>query len=359
VHLEEDAGKSVHDGISATQDGTLVDLNRCGVPLVEIVSAHELRSPDAAHAFLTLLRSTLRYLDVTEASMEEGSLRCDANVSVRRRGESELNPKTEIKNLNSFRFVRRALRFEIDDQVRTLEAGQRPAQSTKLWDERCGCTVVMRAKEEARDYRYFSEPDLVPIEIGPADIETAAGSMPELPGARIERFVDVFGLPLADAATLVEDGAVADYFEDLLAAGVEPREAGNWVRVRVMRWLNEHGRPMREFPVSARQLADLLQAARMGTISVATAEEVLAKMITTGQTSEKIIENESLRQISREEDLAPLVEQVLRVHPDEVEAFRTGRAQVLGFLMGEIMKASHGRANPELAKKLLSAGLEK
>jgi len=358
VHLEEDAGKSVHDGLPGTEDGALVDLNRCGVPLVEIVSAHDLRSPEAAHAFLMILRSTLRYLSVTDASMEEGSLRCDANVSVRRRGEAGLNLKTEIKNVNSFRFVRRALRFEIEHQVGRLEAGQPLLQSTKLWDERSDRTVAMRSKEEARDYRYFPEPDLVPIQIGEAEIEAAVGSVPELPTARIERFRDAFSLPLADAATLVEDGAIADYFEVLVAAGVGPSEASNWVRVRVMRWLNERGWQMSEFPVSAPQLADLLRAARVGTISVATAEEVLAKMIATGQTSEKIIEDESLRQISRDEDLAPLVEQVLRSHQDEVAAFRAGRRQVFGFLMGEIMKASHSKANPELAKTLLSAGLE-
>jgi aspartyl-tRNA(Asn)/glutamyl-tRNA(Gln) amidotransferase subunit B len=359
VHLEEDAGKSVHDGLPGTENSALVDLNRCGVPLVEIVSTHELRSPDAAHAFLTALRSTLRYLDVTDASMQEGSLRCDANVSVRRRGEAELNPKTEIKNLNSFRFVRRALRFEIDEQVGMLEAGQSLVPCTKLWDERSNRTVAMRSKEEAQDYRYFPEPDLVPIQIGPAEIETALGSIPELPAARIERFVSTLGLPLADAAALVEDGAIADFFEALVAAGAEPSEADNWVRVRVMRCLNERGWRMSEFPVLAPQLAELLQAVRVGTISVATAEEVLAKMIANGQTAERIIEDENLRQISRAEDLAPLVEHVLRANPDEVAAFRAGRHQVFGFLMGEIMNASQGKANPELAETLLRAGLEK
>jgi len=358
VHLEEDAGKSVHDGLPGAEGGALLDLNRCGVPLVEIVSAHDLHDPDESHAFLTTLRSTLLYLGVTDANMEEGSLRCDANVSVRRRGEAELNPKTEIKNLNSFRFVRRALRYEIEHQVGMLEAGQPLLQSTKLWDERSGRTVAMRSKEQERDYRYFPEPDLVPIQIEDAEVEAAVSSVPELPTARMQRYSDGFGLPLEDAATLVEDGAVADYFEALVAAGVGPTEAGNWVRVRVMRWLNERGWEMSEFPVSAPQLADLLLAARAGTISVTTAEDVLAKMIATGQTSEMIIEDEGLRQISRHEDLAPLVEEVLRSHPDEVAAFRAGREQVFEFLMGEIMKASRGKANPELAKTLLSTGLE-
>ena len=358
VHIEEDAGKSVHDGPAGNEGDALIDLNRCGVPLIEIVSAHDLRSPDEAHAFLTTLRSTLLYLSVTDANMEEGSLRCDANVSVRRRCDSGLNPKTEIKNLNSFRSVRHALQHEIDQQIGLLEAGQPLSQSTNLWDERCGRTVPMRSKERERDYRYFPEPDLAPIEIEEAEIRAAADSLPELPVARMERFVDAFGLPLADAAVLVEDGQVADYFEALMAAGAVSSDASNWVRVRIKRWLNDSGRQMSEFPVSAPQLADLLQTTRAGTISVATAGEVLAKMIATGQTAERIIEAEGLQQISRDEDLAPLVERVLGSHPEEVAAYRAGRTQVLGFLMGEIMRASHGKANPELAKTLLRAGLE-
>jgi aspartyl-tRNA(Asn)/glutamyl-tRNA(Gln) amidotransferase subunit B len=295
---------------------------------------------------------------VTDANMEEGSLRCDANVSVRRPGAAGLNPKTEIKNLNSFRFVRRSLRYEIEAQARTLAGGGSLAQCTKLWDERAGETVAMRTKEEERDYRYFPEPDLVPIEISAAEIEETESSLPEMPTARLDRFVSSFGLPVADAGALVEDGAIADYFEALVASGVVPGEASNWVRVRVMRWLNEKAWEMSDFPVSAPQLAGLLRLAEAGTVSVATAEDVLAKMIATGLPAEQIIADEGLQQIATEEGLAPLVEEILRSHPDEVAAYRGGKRQVLGFLMGEIMRASGGRANPELAKQLLSAGLE-
>jgi aspartyl-tRNA(Asn)/glutamyl-tRNA(Gln) amidotransferase subunit B len=358
VHIEEDAGKSIHDGLPGTEEGALIDLNRCGVPLIEIVTAHDLRSPDEAHDFLTTLRSSLLYLGVTDANMEEGSLRCDANVSVRRPGAAGLNPKTEIKNLNSFRFVRRSLRYEIEAQARTLAGGGSLAQCTKLWDERAGETVAMRTKEEERDYRYFPEPDLVPIEISAAEIEETESSLPEMPTARLDRFVSSFGLPVADAGALVEDGAIADYFEALVASGVVPGEASNWVRVRVMRWLNEKAWEMSDFPVSAPQLAGLLRLAEAGTVSVATAEDVLAKMIATGLPAEQIIADEGLQQIATEEGLAPLVEEILRSHPDEVAAYRGGKRQVLGFLMGEIMRASGGRANPELAKQLLSAGLE-
>jgi aspartyl-tRNA(Asn)/glutamyl-tRNA(Gln) amidotransferase subunit B len=358
VHLEEDAGKSIHDGLPGTEAGALIDLNRCGVPLIEIVSEPDLRTPEEAHAFLTTLRSVLLYLGVTDANMEEGSLRCDANVSVRPRGEPVLNPKTEIKNLNSFRFVRRALRAEIEDQIRTLEAGEPLSQSTKLWDEHADRTVVMRSKEQARDYRYFPEPDLVPIEIEDAQLVDDAGDLPEMPTARLERFVDDLGLSVADAAALVEDGAIADYFEAVVEGGVDPSEAGNWVRVRVLRWLNERGWAMGEFPVAAPQLADLLRRVGAGTITTTTAEDVLARMIATGLPAERIIADEGLEQISTADALAPLVDEILRSHPDEVAAYRDGKTQVLGFLMGEIMRASGGRANPELAKELLSAGLE-
>jgi aspartyl-tRNA(Asn)/glutamyl-tRNA(Gln) amidotransferase subunit B len=358
LHLEEDAGKSIHSTMPRSGTNSYIDLNRCGVPLIEIVSEPDLRSPAEASAFLAALRNTLLYVEVTDANMDEGSLRCDANISLRRRGENNLNPKTELKNLNSFRFLRQALRFEVERQTALLKAGKPLTQSTRLFDEHTGKTVSMRAKEEAHDYRYFPEPDLVPVVLDEATVATAANDIPELPLARLDRFIEDLGVLYEDAAVLVEERARADYFEALIDAGTSISEANNWVRNEIGRWLNEHSCDFVAFPVRAEVLASLVQAVRRGAIPVGVAGKVMDRMAETGRSVKTILDEEGLQQISGIDELAPFVDEVIEAHPEEVVAFRDGREQVFGFLMGEVMRATRGKANPDTARKLLRARLE-
>jgi len=358
LHLEEDAGKSIHDGMPQSADATYVDLNRCGVPLIEIVTEPDMRTVAEADAFLTALRNTLLYLGVTDASMDEGSLRCDANISLRPRGQEDLNPKTELKNLNSFRFLRQALRYEVERQAEVLRAGEPLVQETRLFDERSGETQAMRTKEEAHDYRYFPEPDLVPIVLRQADVEAAAGLIPELPLPRRDRLVAEFELSPADAAQLVEERARAEYFENLVAAGATPAEANNWVRNEVGRWLNEHGGGSEAFPVAPAALAELLRAVGDGDIPAGVAGKVMDRMAETGRAAADIIAEEGLEQISGSDELEPVVDEILAAHPDEAAAFRDGREQVFGFLMGQIMRATQGKANPDTVRRLLRARLD-
>ena len=358
LHLEEDAGKSIHTGMPRSPDSTYIDLNRCGVPLAEIITEPDLRTPEQADAFLSGLRNTLLYLGVTDANMEEGSLRCDANISVRRRGQTELNPKTELKNLNSFRFMRQALRHEVERQAAELVAGRPLVQCTRLFDERSATTVEMRSKEDAHDYRYFPDPDLVPIVLDEATVAELDDALPELPLARLERLVSDLAIPHDDAAVLVEDAARGDYFEALVAAGARPATASNWVRIEVGRWLNEQGRGIVDFPVSAVDLAALLQIVADGGVAAGLAGKVMQRMAETGAAAADIIADEGMEQISASQELGPVVDEVLEEHPDEVAGFRAGGQQVLGFLMGQVMRATQGKANPELTEQLLRARLE-
>ena len=358
LHLEEDAGKSIHEGMPRSATSTYVDLNRCGVPLIEVVSEPDLRSPAEADAFLAALRNTLLYAGVTDANMDEGSLRCDANISLRPHGQEELNPKTELKNLNSFRFLRQALRFEVERQSALLEAGEPLTQSTRLFDEHSGKTASMRAKEEAHDYRYFPEPDLVPVVLDEAAVADSAEGIVELPLARLDRFIGDLGIAHEDAAVLVEECARADYFEALIDAGASVSDANNWVRNEVGRWLNEHGGEFAAFPVPAEALNGLLAAVRDGAVPAGVAGKVLDRMAETGAAAADIIAEESLQQISTSDELAPVVDEVIAAHPEEVEAFRGGRQQVFGFLMGQVMRATEGKANPDTVGELLRGRLE-
>jgi len=358
THLEEDAGKSIHEGMPQSATSSYVDLNRCGVPLIEIVTEPDMRSPEEANAFLTALRRTLLYLGVTDANMDEGSLRCDANISLRERGAEELNPKTELKNLNSFRFLRRALRYEIERQGALLEAGEVPQQATRLYDEHSGETEPMREKEEAHDYRYFPEPDLVPIVLDEQRVASSAAALPELPSARRDRLVQEFGLASADAAALVEERPRAEYFEALVAAGASAAEANNWVRNEIGRWLNDNSGEISVFPVAPGVLAELVVAVREGVVPNAVAGQVLDRMAETGSAAADIIAEEGLEQISGSDELAPVVDEVLEAHPEEVEAFRGGREQVFGFLMGQVMRATRGKGNPEMVRRLLRQRLD-
>ena len=353
LHLEEDAGKSIHSSMPRSGTSSYVDLNRCGVPLIEIVSEPDLRSPAEASAFLTALRNTLLYVGVTDANMDEGSLRCDANISLRHCGEEHLNPKTELKNLNSFRFLRQALHFEVERQTALLEAGQPLTQSTRLFDERTGKTVSMRAKEDAHDYRYFPEPDLVPVVLDKTEVAKASKGIPQLPLARLDTFVEELGLSYEDATILVEDRTRADYFEALVEAGASISEANKWVSNEIGRWLNEHNGDFAAFPVSAEVLASLVDAVQSGTVPAGMAGKVMDRMAETGSDVETILAEEDLQQISASDELALFVDKVVEAHPNEVEAVRGGRDQVFGFLMGEVMRATKGKANPDTVRKLL------
>jgi len=358
AHLEEDAGKSIHDGMSRSAESTYVDLNRCGVPLLEIVTRPELRSPAEADAFLGWLRTALLHVGVTDASMEEGSLRCDANISVRRPGASDLNPKSEVKNLNSFRFVRRALRYERERQVEMMESGEVPAQGTRLWDEAEGRTVAMRLKEEAHDYRYFPEPDLPSLQLDAAWLRELERSTEESPLERRDRWVHEHGLPAEDATVLVEKPGRARWFEALLDEGVDPREASNWLRVQVLRLLRDRGESLEDLPVTPARLARLLAAVGEERVSASNAVEVLERMAETGRGADEIIAARGLEQITGADELEPVVDEVLDSHPEVVAAYRSGKRQVLGFLMGQVMQATRGKANPQLAQRLLRTRLE-
>lgn len=358
AHLEEDAGKSIHEGMPRSSEATYVDLNRCGVPLLEIVTHPELQSAEQADAFLSWLRTTLLHVGVTDASMEEGSLRCDANISVRRRGEESLNPKSEVKNLNSFRFLRQALRHEQERQIRVMERGEVPAQGTRLWDERQDRTVAMRIKEEAHDYRYFPEPDLPPLHLEDGWLRELEESLGESPLERRDRWVSVHGLSVEDAGVLVEEPERARYFEALVAEGVDAMEAANWLRIQVLRLLRDRGEALDAFPVRPEGLAPLLRAVQEERVSANNAVEVLEEMAASGRGAEEVIAERGLEQITRADELEPVVAEVLGSHPDEVEAYRSGRQQVLGFLMGQVMRATRGKANPQLAQRLLRTRLE-
>ena len=346
VHLEEDAGKSLHDGFPDSARHTYLDFNRSGVPLIEIVTRPDLRSAaEAAEAF-GRLRAILVAVGVTDGNMEEGSLRCDANVSVRPPGSDALGTKTEIKNLNSFRYVQRALEFEIDRQVRTLAAGERVRQETRLWDPAAGSTVVMRTKEEADDYRYFPEPDLSLLLVDAAWIESIREKLPELPDARRRRFVAQYHLPDYDAGVLTQSMALADYFERTAAAAGNPKAASNWVMGELTRKLNETRTSVEAVPLASESLAELIRLIDTGAITGPVAKEVFEKMYATGRSAGMIVEEEGLGRISDAAAIDRIVRDVLAAHPGPVAEYRAGKAKTFGFLIGQVMKATAGKADP-------------
>ena len=359
IHLEEDAGKSLHEGFPDSARKTYVDFNRSGVPLVEIVTEPDLRSASDAAIFFSTLRSTLVWLGVNDGNMEEGSLRCDANVSVRPQGVEKFGTKTEVKNLNSFRFLQKALEYEIERQIALVSAGGTVVQETRLWQSADSVTVSMRSKEEAHDYRYFPEPDLPPLVVDAARIEDIRRSMPELPAARRQRFAQQYALTAYDAAQLTESSAVADYFETMVRAGANPKLAGNWIMGELARVLNERGASIDEAPISAERLANLVVLVEKGAISGATAKGVFEKMLATGQSADEIVAAEGLTQISDEAELLRLIEDVLSRHADAVAQYRAGKTATFGFLVGQVMKAAGGKANPKRVNELLRKALER
>ena len=353
IHLEEDAGKSIHGENLADPNKSYVDLNRTGVPLMEIVSAPDLRSPEEARVYLQKLKTVLEYLDVCDGNMEEGSLRCDANVSLRPVGTATLGTRTEIKNLNSFRNVQQAIAYEMERQRDVLENGGSVVQETRLFDATRGVTLLMRSKEEAHDYRYFPEPDLVPLQIEPEWIERVRQSIPELPDARRRRFVSQYGLPAYDADVLVASRAMAGYFEATVELFPQPKTVSNWVMGDFLRELNlAHHRPD-EAPVTPTRLAELLRLIDDGTISGKIAKTVFEDMYRTGKGAGDIVAEQGLVQMSDSDALQEMISQVLAGHPEQVAAYRAGKEKLFGFFVGQTMKATQGKANPAMVNTLL------
>jgi aspartyl-tRNA(Asn)/glutamyl-tRNA(Gln) amidotransferase subunit B len=353
VHLEEDAGKLLHAGTMDQAEYSLVDFNRCGVPLIEMVTEPDLRTPEAAAEFLKEFRTILQYLGVSQGNMEEGNLRCDANVSVRPAGSSELGVKTEVKNMNSFKNVQRALEYEIERQMRLLKSGQPIVQETRLWDAAQGVTLPMRGKEEAHDYRYFPEPDLVPLEISPTWVEEIAASLPELPAERRQRFVQGYGLPEYDAAVLTASKALADFFEECAHRHRDVKLVSNWIMSELLGHLNREGKEITESPVTPAQLASLLKLVQEGIISGKIAKAVFEEMYQTGKSPEAIIREEGLTQITDREELGRIVDQVLAENPGPVSDFRGGKEKAFTALVGAVMRVTKGKANPQLINDLL------
>lgn len=360
IHLEEEAGKLVHSGDSIIgSHATHVDYNRAGIPLIEIVSAPDLRSPEEARLYLEQLRTTLRYIGVSDVRMEEGSLRCDANISLRPKGSTELGTKTEVKNMNSFRAVVRALTYEARRQAEVIRRGEQVVQETRAWDEARQVTVSMRSKEEAEDYRYFPEPDLVPLVLSPEQVEGWRAELPELPDARRERLVTTYGLPEYDASVLTSSRLVADFFEDVAGRVGDAKLASNWVMGEVLRWARTEGGEVEELPVSADGLAELLGLLQQGVISQAAAKTVLEVMVQTGRGAREIVAERGLEQISDRKQLEAVVDRVIAENPKPVEDVRAGQAKAIGFLMGQVMRLTQGKANPQQVRELLEERLRR
>ncbi|MGE3539017.1 MAG: Asp-tRNA(Asn)/Glu-tRNA(Gln) amidotransferase subunit GatB [Candidatus Tectimicrobiota bacterium] len=357
IHLEEDAGKSIHGENLADATKSYVDLNRTGVPLLEIVSAPDLHSAEEARVYLQKLKTLLEYIEVCDGNMEEGSFRCDANVSLRPRGTQELGTRTEIKNLNSFRNVQRAIEYEIARQMDVLESGGRVVQETRLFDAQKGVTQPMRSKEEAHDYRYFPDPDLVPMQLDQAWIDRVREALPELPEARRQRLIAQHGLPAYDAEVLTSSRALAEYYEAAVQAYPQPKLVSNWVMGEVMRELHRHHHTPQQAPVTPEHLADLLRLLDEGVLSGKIAKTVFEEMYRTGKPARVIVEEQGLVQVSDSAALEAVIAQVLQANPGQVEEYRAGKHKVLGFLVGQTMKATQGKANPAVVNELLRNAL--
>ncbi|MDX9871571.1 MAG: Asp-tRNA(Asn)/Glu-tRNA(Gln) amidotransferase subunit GatB [Clostridia bacterium] len=359
IHMEEDAGKLLHGGATITSsDYSLVDLNRTGVPLIEIVSEPDMRSAKEARAYIEKVKAILEYIDVSDVKMEQGSLRCDANISLRPVGRKELGVKTEIKNMNSFRSLQRAIEFEEKRQAEVLSAGGRIMQETRSWDENKGITVSLRTKEEAHDYRYLPEPDLVPLVVDPAWVNELKVNLPELPDARRKRLVNQLGLPEYDAGVITASRALADYFDEALQLYNEPKTIANWLMGELLRLLNANNLEINQNKVKPEQLAALLRLQDAGTISGKIAKTVFEEMFATGRDPAEIVREKGLVQISDEGALKEAVAKVIAANPRSVEDYKAGKEKASGFLVGQVMKETRGQANPALVNKLLLEQLQ-
>ncbi len=353
LHLEEDAGKSLHDGFPHSSEKTYVDFNRCGTPLSEIVSEPDMRSPDEAYAYLTALRQILLYTGVSDCNMEEGSLRCDANVSVRLRGAKEFGIKVEVKNLNSFRYLAKALEFEIERHIAVLESGGRISQETRLWNQPAGRTDPMRSKEKAHDYRYFPEPDLLPVHVTNAWREEIRASLPELPFAKRARFVSAFGITAYDAEVLTETQAFANYFESVVKAGAPGKAAANWMQTELLRRLNDSGKGIGESPVSPAALADLVSLVEGRKITGAVGKKVFATMFETGRSAADIVAAEGLGTQVTGDAIEQAAREVIAKNADNVAKFKAGNEGVLKFFVGQVIRATKGQADPQVVTETL------
>jgi len=359
LHLEEDAGKSLHHGFPDSDRATYLDFNRSGVPLIEIVTEPDLRSPSDAAACFAGIADVLVALGVNDGNLDEGSLRCDANVSVRPAGRAEFGTKTEVKNVNSFRYLQKALEFEIARQVALLEAGGVVRQETRLWDTGAGETVSMRSKEDADDYRYFPEPDLPPLQVDARWVDQIRASLPELPDARKARFVAAYGLSAYDADVLVRLTGGADYFEAVVRAGASPKAASNWIQGEVRRTLKEAGHDdVADVPVRPAALAELATLTEREVVSSTVAKAIFAEMWRSGRAATAVIEAGGLAQSADEGALAALVTDVVKRHPDQVAQYRAGKTNIFGFLVARALKASQGKANPKVLSDLLRRALD-
>jgi aspartyl-tRNA(Asn)/glutamyl-tRNA(Gln) amidotransferase subunit B len=353
LHLEEDAGKSLHDGFPHSDEKTYVDFNRCGTPLSEIVSEPDMRSSAEAYAYLTALRQILLYTGVSDCNMEEGSLRCDANVSVRLRGAKEFGTKVEVKNLNSFRYLAKALEFEIERHIGVLESGGRVLQETRLWNQTDGRTISMRSKEKAHDYRYFPEPDLLPVHVSDAWRNQVRRSLPELPAAKRSRLVSTLGITPYDAEILTGTQALADYLESMVTAGAPGKAAANWMQTELLRRLNDSSKGIAASPVSAQALAELVSLVDSGKITAAVGKKVFATMFESGRSAADIVAAEGLGAQVSEPAIEQAAREIIDKNPENVAKFKSGNEGVFKFFVGQVMRVTKGQANPQAVNDIL------
>jgi len=358
LHLEEDAGKNVHEGLPNVDRYSYIDLNRAGVPLAEIVTEPDFRSSWEAYDYVNHVRRSLQWVGASEADMEKGNLRCEANVSVRRVGDQKFGTKVELKNLNSVRFMQRAIEFEVARHIRTLESGGSLRQETRLWDDKALETRVMRSKEEAHDYRYFPEPDLAPLIVSSDFIETVRKEMPELPEARRKRFMEQYALSFADASQFVSDRSLADYYESAAESSGNARAAANWIRSEVLRELESRSMTADQSPVTAVELASLIRLIEDGKISGKQGKDVLVEMFKTGKSAQAIVEEQGLVQVSDTGEIDALIDEVISSNPDQVAGYRAGKEALIGFFVGQVIKASKGKANPKVVNERLRMKLQ-
>jgi len=356
IHMEEDAGKLMHDPHKPI---SYVDFNRTGVPLIEIVSKPDIRTPEEGVAYLKKLRSILRYLEICDGNMEEGSFRCDANISLRLVNAEKFGVRTELKNMNSFKHVQRALAYEIERQRSILEQGGSVIQETRLWDENRGITRSMRGKEEAHDYRYFPDPDLMPVVIDKKWIEEIEKTLPELPDVKKERFKQVYGLPEYDAEVLTSEKELAEYFERVVKWGSDAKLASNWLMSEVLRKLNQQKQEITACPITPKDLAELLQLIQKGTISGKIAKVVFEEMYSSGKPASQIVREKGLVQITDQAVLEKIAQKIVESYPKEVEQYKAGKEKLLGFFVGQMMKQTKGKANPQLVNKIFKKLLQK
>jgi aspartyl-tRNA(Asn)/glutamyl-tRNA(Gln) amidotransferase subunit B len=353
VHMEEDAAKNLHEGFPDSDRWSYIDYNRCGMPLIEIVSEPDIRTPAEAYSYLTTLKQILEYTDVSDCNMEEGSLRCDANVSVRLRGAPKFGTKVEAKNLNSFRYLAHALEYEIERQIGVLESGGAITQETRLWNVAAGRTESMRTKEFAHDYRYFPDPDLLPVNAATTLVEQIRGEMPELPGAKRARFIQDYGLSAYDAGVLTSTRALASYFEAVVQAGANAKNAASWISVELLRRLNDAGKTIEECPVAPKALAELLGVVERGEITAASGKKVFSEMFDTGKKAAEIIAAGGMAQITDSSAIETIARAIVAKSPDNVAKYKSGNEGVFKFFVGQVMRETKGRANPQIVNDIV------